>query len=272
MNTEQAIQVVQNKFPFKGYMDTAEDVYRNIATTTRRYVKPGGKILDFGAGPADRTAVLQVLGFRCSAYDDLQDNWHKIEGNRDKILDFAREIGIDYRLRTDEEMPFERGSFDMVMAHDVLEHLHDSPRGLLIDLLELVKPEGYLFVTVPNAVNIRKRIRVLLGKTNLPSFNQYYWYPDPWRGHVREYVKDDLEQFSEYLSLDVMELRGCHHMIQKRLPKLLEPVYKGATRVFPGWRDTWLLVAKKRPAWSPRKDLTQTEFGEMMKPVTAYRY
>ena len=273
MDTDRAIQIVRSKFPFEGYMDTAEPVYKDIAGTVQRYLRPGDRILDFGAGPADRTAVVQVLGFRCSAFDDLQDNWHQVGNNRDRILSFAREFSIDYRIRTDDGLPFEKGSFDMLMMHDVLEHLHDSPRSLLIALMDLVRPEGYLFVTVPNAVNIRKRLRVVLGKTNMPSFEQYYWYPDPWRGHVREYVRDDLVQLSEYLSLDVEELRGCHYMIQKkRLPGFLEQAYRGVTWAFPGLRDTWLLVAKKRPAWSPKRALTQAEFGEMMKTVTAYRY
>jgi hypothetical protein len=34
-------------------------------------------------------------------------------------------------------LPFDKCSFDMIMLHDVLEHLHDSPRDLLNDLFEL---------------------------------------------------------------------------------------------------------------------------------------
>src|SRR4030042_560440 len=72
-------------------------------------------------------------------------------------------LGIDFKLSNNGYILFEKSSFDMLMMHDVLEHLHDSPRDLLNDLLELVKPEGYLFITVPNAVNIKKRISVLFG-------------------------------------------------------------------------------------------------------------
>ena len=50
-----------------------------------RYLQPGSTILDFGCGPCDKTAVLQFLDFHCSACDDLQDDWHKIPGNREKI-------------------------------------------------------------------------------------------------------------------------------------------------------------------------------------------
>lgn len=254
MTPEEAIRLVRKRFPFEEYMAaTRDDAYRNIAATISRYLQPGDRLLDFGSGPCDITAVASVLGFKCSACDDLQDAWHGTEGNRDKLVAFAEEFDIDFSRRHDGNFPFENGSFDMVMMHDVLEHLHDSPRDLLIDLLELVRPEGYFFATVPNAVNIRKRIRVMFGKTNFPLFQQYYWYPGPWRGHVREYTKDDLAKLSEYLELDVAELRSCHHMLHK-VPRAARPAYVGLSAIFTGWRDSWLLVAKKIPNWAPRKN------------------
>ena len=88
MTPEKAIQFVQEQFPFEGYMHSEKDVYLNIARTVLHYLQPGSKILDFGCGPCNKTAILQTLGFICSGYDDLQDDWHKILGNRQKILDF----------------------------------------------------------------------------------------------------------------------------------------------------------------------------------------
>lgn len=268
MRPEEAIQLVRERFPFKGYMKPAkDDAYYDISNTVLRHLRPGNKVLDFGAGPCDKTAIIQALGFECSAYDDLQDEWHRVEGNREKIIAFAKGFGIDFKLRTaDDTLPFEKNSFDMVMTHDTLEHLHDSPRDLFIDLLELVKPGGYLFITVPNAVNIRKRINVVMGKTNLPPFQHYYWYPGHWRGHVREYTKGDLETLSEYLHLDVAELRGCHHMLQQ-LPKVTKPVYLGLSSVFTGWRDSWSLVARKRLNWAPKRALPRDELSKVLEGV-----
>jgi SAM-dependent methyltransferase len=208
------------------------------------------------------------LGFHCSAYDDLQDEWHKIPGNREKILSFANKCGIDFKYANAERLPLEKNSFDMIMLHDVLEHLHDSPRDLLNDLLELAKPNGLLFVTVPNAVNIRKRKDVIFGKTNLPPFEGYYWYPGSWRGHIREYVQNDLVKLSEYLNLEVLELRSCDHMLEK-LPNSIRPVYLLLTNIFRGWKDSWLLVARKRPGWSAKKTLPQNELSRILGRSTA---
>lgn len=258
MTVDEAIRRTIEEFPFEGYMLPEKGAYVHIANIALRHLKFGDSILDFGCGPCDKTAVLQFLGFHCSACDDLQDDWHKIPGNREKILSFANKCGIDFRQANTEMLPFDKNSFDMIMIHDVLEHLHDSPRDLLNDLLTLVKPNGLLFVTVPNAVNIRKRMDVLFGKTNLPPFEGFYWYPGSWRGHIREYVRDDLVKLSEYLNLEILELKSCDHMLQK-LHSSIRPAYLLATGIFRGWKDSWSLVARKKQDWAVKKTLSQYE-------------
>jgi SAM-dependent methyltransferase len=274
MTTEEAIRLLSEEFPFDGYFSRGTATIgsnRDIANTVQRFLEPGSRVLDFGCGPCDNLAILQSLGYQCSGYDDLQDAWHKIEGNREKIFAFAKSRGIDLRLAEGGELPFEKNSFDMVMLNDVIEHLHDSPRDLLNNLLELVRTEGLLLISVPNAVNIRKRIHVMFGKTNLPPFESYYWIPGSWRGHVREYVKDDLDRLAEYLNLRVMEIRGCDHMIEK-LPRFAIPPYSLVTKIFQGWKDSWMFVAKKNPGWSPRKSLPEAEIISVMGIGNTYQF
>jgi len=262
---DEAIRRVRERFPIKGYMTEIKNqgAYSTIADTALKHLPPGAKVLDFGCGPCDKTAILQALGFSCSGCDDLLEDWHKRPGQRDSIMCFAKESGIDFRLNTGEGFPFDREQFDMVMMHDVLEHIRDTPRELLNDLLELVKPEGLLFITVPNQVNIKKRIEVLLGRTNLTAYETFYWSDIPWRGHVREYVRDDLVKLSDYLGLEIVELRAVDHMLQKIPPATRGP-YRMATALFNGWKDTWLLLARKTPGWKPRRELTAQEMNEIL--------
>lgn len=274
LTPEEAIHCTVNQFPFQGYMTKSKEefcVYQNIAKTVLHYLNRGCTILDVGCGPCDKTAILQFLGYRCYGYDDLQDDWHKLPGSKDKIMSFAKECGIDFRLAHNDSLPFEKNSFDMIMLNDVLEHLHNSPRNILNDLLELTKTDGLLFVTVPNIVNIRKRIDVLFGKTNLASYESYYWYPGPWRGHVREYAKKDLIKLSEYLGLDILELHGCDHMLH-RLHRSMRPLYLVVTKVFDGLKDTWILVARKRKDWKPRKELPPGGLAGILRKTTSYQY
>ena len=211
------------------------------------------------------------MGLSVQLCDDLLDDWHMIGNNREKILTFAQKINIPYKITKDNKFSFKKFEFDMVMMHDVLEHLHNSPCSLLNDLLECVKPEGYLFLTVPNAVNLRKRISVLFEKTNLPAFDSYYWYPGIWRGHIREYVKSDLIELSSYLNMEILELRSCHHMLRV-LPVFTRQFFFFLTYIFPGFRDSWLLVAKKKPNWKPKKYLSRNELDQILHRFTTYRY
>jgi SAM-dependent methyltransferase len=273
MTIDQAIQRVRERFPFQEQAAVRWPVqtYRNLAETVMRYLPPGSRILDFGAGPADKTAVLQELGYKCTAYDELKDTWHNLRDNRQRILQFAADTGIEYVVATDHKLPFADETFDLVMSNDVYEHLHDSPRELTNALLERVKPRGYLLITVPNAVNIRKRIDVLRGRTNLPAFKQYYWNPGPWRGHVREYVRDDMRLLAEYLGLEVMQLRSCHHMLEK-VPRKALPLYMALTSVFTGWRDSWLLCARKPEGWRPKTELPPGELNRMLGEYCRFGY
>src|SRR5882757_5897211 len=85
---------VAARFPFPGYLDPLRPGTEDVARTVSRYLPVGSRVLDFGAGPADKTAVLADLGYKCVAMDDLKDEWH-VRGNaRDLILDFAADTGI----------------------------------------------------------------------------------------------------------------------------------------------------------------------------------
>ncbi len=151
----------------------------------------------------------------------------------------------------------------MIMLHDVLEHLHNSPRELLVLLLQFLKEDGLLFITVPNAVNIRKRIDVLRGRTNLPDYGGYYWYPGEWRGHVREYVHSDLVLLTKFLGLQLISVHGCDHMLAK-VPLFLRPLYLKITDVFDGLKDSWLLIARKPANWVPRMKLSNEEAAQIL--------
>jgi 2-polyprenyl-3-methyl-5-hydroxy-6-metoxy-1,4-benzoquinol methylase len=243
-----AIKIVQVASPFPAYFDRLTYSCHNIASTVVRYLPAGARVLDFGSGACDKTATLAMLGYNCTAVDDLNDGWHLQGGARQAILSFARTMGIDFRL-TSTLPDLEPESFDLIMLTDVIEHLKDSPRKLLNNLIGLLKPQGLILITAPNAVNIRKRLAVLIGRTNYQPYSAYF-FSDHWRGHVREYTKGDLMILTEAMGLSCCELRGCDHMLSK-VPRGLLPAYRVITGCATGWKDSWTLVARKPPMWSP---------------------
>jgi SAM-dependent methyltransferase len=272
MTPEEAIRSVAARFPFEGYVFPEKaSGYYHLVRTVCRHLPPGGRVLDFGCGPCNQTAVLQLLGYKCSGYDDLQDGWHKLPGNKDKIVAFAREFGVDLHVADGGPLPFAKASFDMIMLHNVLEHFHCSPRELLNDLLELVVPGGLLFVTIPNAASFKKRLAVLLGRTNMPAYATYYWFHGPWRGHIREYVKDDLVKLASYLSLAPLEAGYCDQALHQ-VPRGLLTAYRCITWCFRSWKDSCVLCARKQPNWSPRRALLPEEAVGLFSKYADYGY
>jgi 2-polyprenyl-3-methyl-5-hydroxy-6-metoxy-1,4-benzoquinol methylase len=61
------------------------------------------------------------------------------------------------------ELPFEKGSFDVVLCGDVIEHLRD-PRAMLARVRPLIAPGGRLVLTTPNVANWTLRLGLLFGR------------------------------------------------------------------------------------------------------------
>ena len=258
MNLKEAFDQLLKDFPYSNYInsDILGNAYKETPEIVLKYLPIGSKILDFGCGPCDKTAILQKLGYNCTGYDDLQDDWHLEGENRDTILKFIEDQNIkfiesDYTI----DFPFKKCSFDMIILNDVIEHLHDSPRTILNNLAGFLKEDGLMLITVPNGGNIRKRIDLLFGRTNYPPFEGYYWSKDPWRDHIREYVYDDLKQLAQFLKMETLELKGIDQMLTNdKLPEWLWPFWKLVTFFYPSWKDSWLLLMKKNKDWSKSKD------------------
>lgn len=234
---------LRTEFPFPHYFYLTQQAHRTVLQTVRKWVPRGGRVLDIGCGPLDKTALLAWDGYECFAVDDLADPWHREGDNLKKIKDFAKSTGVNLTVSDGETLPAKAKDLDAVLLLDVIEHLHASPRGLMEAALGRLKSGGVIVITVPSSVNIRKRIDVLRGKTNYPPYKQFFESPT-WRGHVREYSRDDLHQLATLMGLPILELRGIDQMLGV-LPAILHKPYLAVTHLFPGWKDSWLLVVRK---------------------------
>jgi SAM-dependent methyltransferase len=266
----QNIREVMKSFPFPGYMETKWHAYNSIAGNCQTLLPEGARILDFGAGPAEKVAVLNRLGYQCTAVDDLEDDWHQIGNNRDKLREFARSERVEFYVADHVPAEIRQTSFDMIMLHDIIEHFADSPRALLVDLIDLLRPGGYLYITVPNAVNLRKRLLVLTGQTNYPRYAAYFWSGNTWRGHKREYVKDDLAQLCEYLGLRPVLLKGQHHRM-RAIPRAARPFYLSTVGRIDSLRDTVALIGQKPPDWTA-PEITDEQYKVIRQKETTYHF
>jgi SAM-dependent methyltransferase len=200
----------------------------------------------------EKTAVLRRLGFDTFAVDDLSDPWHRRGDNVGAIIRFAKQAGVEFHLQQDGDysIPFPAESFDVVTIFDVMEHLHGSPRDILNAAGSQLRTGGILCVTVPNAVNLRKRIDVLRGSTNYPPVDQFF-HASVWRGHVREFTLRELQYVCEAAGFSVLRSSTFEGNAYDKLRGLPLRLFLAAGRLVPTWRSGLCVVARKPPGWQP---------------------
>src|SRR5262245_2831029 len=116
---------------------------RNSAGYLLGHLRPGIDLLDVGCGPGTMTADLAALvdPGRVVAIDTADD-----------ILAGAREVAADRGLDNVEfalgdvnALEFDDHTFDVVHAHQVLQHLAD-PVAALVELRRVCRPGGIVAV------------------------------------------------------------------------------------------------------------------------------
>jgi SAM-dependent methyltransferase len=94
-------------------------------------------ILDVGCGTGANLILLSKFG-DAEGVDVSPD-----------ALDFCRQRGLEkVRLGAAEDLPYEAGTFDLVTALDVVEHMDDDLAGLR-EMRRVLKPDGRILLFVP---------------------------------------------------------------------------------------------------------------------------
>lgn len=127
----------------------------------------------------------------------------------DDALRYHRSLGVEVAARDPltDGFGFGPASLDVVTTFDSMEHWHRSPKRLFHEILEALRPGGLFILSVPNCVNLRKRVTVPFGYGKWSQMS--HWYePEYFRGHVREPDVDDLHYIARDLGLEQVEILG----------------------------------------------------------------
>jgi len=118
-----------------------------------------------------------------------------VEKNRDALKQ-AYKSGMTSYIQADLEkpIPIKGGSFDAVLALDVIEHLYARDR-FIFEIARILKPGGLVFLSAPNRATAWKKTARELG---------LFEFSDP--DHKIEYEKDELIRVVENHGLELISL------------------------------------------------------------------
>lgn len=131
--TEAGLQARRSVYESQEGEDAREVAFRAIAAGRPR------RVLEVGPGPGELSARMTAeLGAGVVALDLSE-----------RMVQLARERGVDARVGDVQSLPFEDGSFDTVVAAWMLYHVPDLDRGLA-EIARVLAPGGRL-VAVTNS-------------------------------------------------------------------------------------------------------------------------
>lgn len=109
-------------------------------------ISPAQRILDLGCGAGSLRAQLRGL---------------RVIGVDVDARELARNPDLPGVCAASHSLPFASRSFDLVLCHHSLEHFRDAA-GAIREIRRVLKPEGRLFVSVPDGGSFSDRLYRLL--------------------------------------------------------------------------------------------------------------
>jgi len=125
-----------------GIHERFHDFFRKYAA---EFHKP--KILEIGAGHGAFTEKLYREGYDVSACDLFPE------------LFYLKEIECR-KADVTQKLPYDSGIFDIIVAVEVMEHVHDH-QNIFLESSRILKKNGLLLFSTPNILSLKSRIRFL---------------------------------------------------------------------------------------------------------------
>ena len=155
-------------------------------------VEPRGRLLDIGCGHGEFGALLVGRGWKVAGVD--LDPLQIAEASKRGLE--ATQCDLTHGL------PHESGTFDVVFAGEVIEHIVDTD-AFLAEVARVLKPGGAFVLTTPNLASFENRVRLLLG-----IYPIWVDHRLGGMGHVRAYTPGVLRRQLATHGLIVEKHRG----------------------------------------------------------------
>lgn len=180
------------------------DIERFIHTLDLAPENVLGKALEIGANPYFMTLLFRRFrpGLEFSLVNYFGGDTHQAM-QRVSFPGFdadAQAINFAYHNANLEltKLPFESNTFELVVFCEVLEHLTTDPLHAMLELKRVLKPEGRLILTTPNAARLENVTAFVEGRNIYDPYSKYGAYGR----HNREYTRHELIQLLRHCGFE----------------------------------------------------------------------
>lgn len=199
----------------------------------RRYVDlENARILDVGCG----------IGTYARRLREVSPAVYGIDVDRRRVRQGSQSVP-NLLLAASEHIPFREDEFDVVLLHEVIEHVADD-RATLREACRVTRPGGKVVVYAPNRLYPFETHGVYIGRRyvfgNIPFVN---WLPGFLRRrlapHVRAYTKAGLRSLTERLDASWV----THTVVYPGFDKIATrsgPLAKALRSLLYRLENTWL--------------------------------
>jgi SAM-dependent methyltransferase len=206
----------------------------------------GQRLLDVGAFPGHLTVAAHSLGYQVDGLNGRAESAPSLQ----KLADRLGRYGISMVMADveSEPFPFPDRHFDVVLASEIIEHLHFNPYRLLRESFRVLKPGGRILITTPNISRLQNVIRLIRGQNIHPQiygrFNETFSSVIAHR-HLREFTSFDLAYLLEGQNKEMYRFEGAQAYYSKCLdPLFSKPRLSGwVDRFWPRFRSTLMVEA-----------------------------
>jgi len=148
------------------------------------------KVLDIGCYDGAISTMIKDLGNEVFGVDIST-----------KAVSMAQKKGIKAIKVSDIEngLPFSDGSFDVVVAGEIIEHIFDTD-SFLDEIYRVLNKKGSLILTTPNLASLGSRITLFIGRQ---PWTVETSLKDESAGHIRHFTYQTLRKLLELHRLKV---------------------------------------------------------------------
>ena len=143
---------------YKSYIESNMR-YNYVSAITKRFLPAGSNILEGGCGLGSNVAALQYRGYNAYGVDYANKTISKVN----KLFPELKVLFGDVT-----KLDFEDNFFDGYWSLGVIEHFYDGFEPVVREMLRVLKPGGFAFITCPVLSPLR-RLKACLRK--YPSYH-----------------------------------------------------------------------------------------------------